>query len=117
MSHISLLLSLNALNTFVFWFMWRGFFTTEQFREVWFVSIVQALTIFASFLSYGLRNKLASQRLIRWSNFTKDTDRFKTTYLGCMVGAYGLASTNIFIAPIIYLINGTIDVWVSGNAT
>jgi hypothetical protein len=78
--------------------------------------VFQLLILFASFAFYTVSDKKLAQRLFLWSGFPPGTDRTRLSYVGCLVGAYGLASTNFVIAPIIFMANGTIDVWVSGNA-
>ena len=97
--------------------MWRGFFATGDLRAVWLPAILQVLTVLASFAFYALRNTQVAQQLVRWSDLPPGTDRAKLSYVGCLMGAYGLTSTNFVAATGMYLVNVTIDVWASGNAT
>ena len=117
MSQLLILLSLNALNASIFWVMWRGFLVAGETKVFWSVLVYQAAVTLLSVAFFVIRDSQFSHWGIRWSILPQHIDRSTFSNIACLVGSYGMACTNIVVAVVMYMFNGTIDVWVSGNAT
>ena len=115
MKHLSVIVALNVINTLVFWAMWSGFYTAGDTKYFSQLAAFHALVVTGSFAFFFLRNTHAAQHAVRWSALPPSTNRDRFTRMGCLAGAYGLACTNMVVAAFFWLLNGTIDIWVSGS--
>jgi len=95
--------------------MWKGFYLygdTSIFNDM---AVFHILVTCTAYGFYCLRNNVLWQKF----NTVKlaGNDKNESAHIIAMVGAYGLSSTYLIIAPIINLLVGTLNIWAAGNAT
>jgi hypothetical protein len=112
---LTVLILLNLLNTALFWAMWKGFFFAGEVDAVWYVIVIHLTVVIGSFSFYAVRNSLIVESTVCWQDLPSDIDRKEFTRLACLTAAYGLACVNIVVVAGVYLMNGTIDIWLSGG--
>ena len=115
MKHLAFVIVLNAINTAIFWTMWRGFYTSGDSQTFWKLSVFHTLVVIGSFGFYFLRNTRSALHAVRGADLLPSTDRENFARVCFLVGAYGLACTNMVVAAVFWLLNGTIDIWAAGS--
>lgn len=107
------LLTINILNSYIFWLMWGGFYSTRQSSVFIQMAVFQLLITMFSFVFYSIRNKRVALKLIPSSTIL--INHALTARRVALAGAFGLATVNFIVGLVLYSINGSIDIWATGN--
>ena len=117
MNHLLTLITLNGVNSALFWLMWKGFHFAGQSQVFLMMLIFQIIITLCSFGFYASRDESWMVKLVALRGLSKEVNPAQLARLGALIGAYGMGSVNLVVAAGAMVVMGTIDVWAAGNAS
>ncbi|USA41873.1 hypothetical protein NCG89_10115 [Spongiibacter taiwanensis] len=111
----AILTLLNALNCYIFWLMWGGFYGNVKHEGVFSQALIfQILVTLVSIGFFVIREKPLAQKPA--PSLNKPIGGMAGHKFAALVGAFTLAITNVLVAGVFLLVSGGIDILGAGNA-